>query len=44
MPVVLDNGEEGVDCIVNLSTGSGSELVVSQDATPFRILGDAGNK
>jgi hypothetical protein len=44
VPVELDNGEEGVDCIVNLSAGSGCDLVVSQGVKSFCILGDAGNK
>ena len=30
MPVVLDNGEEGADCMVDLSAGSGSDLVIRQ--------------
>ena len=44
MPVVLDNREEGVNGIVDLAAGSGSDLVVCKGVMFFCILGDAGNK
>ena len=44
MPVVLDDREEGVNGIVDLAAGSGSNLVVCQGVMFFCILGNAGNK
>ena len=44
MPVVLDDREEGVNGIVNLAAGSGSNLIVCQGVMFFCVLGDAGNK
>ena len=44
MPVVLDDREEGVNGIVDLAAGSGSDLVVCKGVMFFCILGDAGNK
>ena len=44
MPVVLDDREEGVNGIVDLAAGSGSNLIVCQGVMFFCILGNAGNK
>jgi hypothetical protein len=44
MPVVLNDREEGVNGIVDLAAGSGSDLVVCQGVMFFCILGNAGNQ
>jgi hypothetical protein len=38
------NREEGVNGIVDLAAGSGSDLVVCKGVMFFCILGDAGNQ
>ena len=44
MPVVLNDREEGVNGIVDLAAGSGSNLIVCQGVMFFCILGNAGNQ
>ena len=41
---MLDDREKGIDGIVDLAAGSGSDLVVCQGIIFFRILGNAGDK